>query len=83
MGYGVNIQGYGNGINVTDTYIDTKFNVVENNEFVGPYLRHGALIQYYAHNNLIKNNRFDDLLLDSIDMHGEDEYSNEICNNVA
>lgn len=83
MGYGVNIQGYGNNVNITDTFIDTKFNVVENNDFVGPYLRHGALVQYYAHNNLIKNNKFNSLLLDSIDMHGEDEYSNEICNNVV
>ena len=81
MGYGVNIQGYGNGFDVTDTYIDTKFNIVENCNFVGPYLRHGALVQYYAHNNLIRNNHFQDLLLDSIDMHGEDEYSNEICFN--
>ncbi|MCM1130868.1 MAG: right-handed parallel beta-helix repeat-containing protein [Roseburia sp.] len=81
MGYGVNIQGLGNGFNCTDTYIDTCFNVVEDCHFVGPYLRHGALIQYSAHNNLIQNNTFADLLLDSIDMHGEDEYSNEICNN--
>lgn len=82
MGYGVNIQGYGNGFDVTDTFIDTKFNIIEDNTFVGPYLRHGALVQYYAHNNVIRNNKFTDLLLDSIDMHGEDEYSNEICNNV-
>lgn len=81
MGYGVCIQGYTNGINITDSYIDTKYNIVENCNFVGPYLRHGALIQYYAHNNLIQNNTFQDLLLDSIDLHGEDEYSNEICNN--
>lgn len=81
MGYGVNIQGYGNDFNVTDTFIDTKYNVVENCSFVGPYLRHGTLIQYYAHNNLIQNNTYENLLLDSIDMHGEDEYSNEICNN--
>ncbi len=81
MGYGVNIQGFGNGFNCTDTYIDTCFNIVENNHFVGPYLRHGALVQYSAHNNLIQNNVFDNLLLDSIDMHGEDEYCNEICNN--
>lgn len=82
MGYGVNIQGLGNDFNCTDTYVDTRFNVVEECHFVGPYLRHGALAQYYAHNNLIHKNVFDDLLLDSIDMHGEDEYSNEICNNT-
>lgn len=81
MGYGVNIQGYGNGFDTTDTFLDAKFNVVENCEFVGPYLRHGALVQYYSHNNLIKDNKFTDLLLDAIDMHGEDEYSNEIVGN--
>ncbi len=81
MGYGVNIQGYGYGFDCTDTFIDTCFNVVEDCHFVGPWLRHGALIQYSAHNNVIRNNRFDDVLLDSIDMHGEDEYSNEIYNN--
>ncbi len=81
MGYGVNIQGYGNGYDCTDTYIDTCFNIVEDCHFVGPWLRHGALIQYSAHNNVIRNNQFDDVLLDSIDMHGEDEYSNEIYDN--
>lgn len=82
MGYGVNIQGYGNGFDGTDTFIDAKWNVVENCEFVGPYLRHGTLIQYTAHNCLVQNNTYTDLLLDSIDMHGEDEYSNEIRNNT-
>ena len=81
MGYGVNIQGFGHDFNSTDTFVDARFNVVENCKFIGPYLRHGALIQYYAHNNVIRNNQFDDLLLDSIDMHGEDEYSNEIYEN--
>lgn len=83
MGYGVNIQGYGNDFDITDTFLDTKYNIVEDCSFIGPYLRHGALIQYYAHNNVIRNNHFEDLLLDSIDMHGEDEYSNEIyCNEI-
>lgn len=81
MGYGVNIQGFGNNFDCTDSYIDTKYNVVKDCSFIGPYLRHGALIQYSAHNNLIQNNTFKDLLLDSIDLHGEDEYSNEICDN--
>ncbi len=80
-GYGVCIQGNTHDVDVTDTILDTRFNVVEECSFVGPYLRHGALIQYYAHNNLIHNNQFDDILLDSIDLHGEDEYSNEICHN--
>ncbi|RAP75682.1 right-handed parallel beta-helix repeat-containing protein [Paenibacillus montanisoli] len=61
---------------------DTYFNVVENNRFEGPYIRHGALIQYYAHNNLILNNVFDGTVYDSIDLHGEDEYLNEITGNA-
>lgn len=81
MGYGVNIQGLGNGFDCTDTFVDTCFNIVENCNFVGPWLRHGALIQYSAHNNVIRENKFQDVLLDAIDMHGEDEYSNEIYNN--
>ncbi len=81
LGYGVCIQGLTNNFDCTDTYADTRHNIIENNKFVGPYLRHGALVQYSGHNNVIRNNEFTDLLLDAIDMHGEDEYSNEIHNN--
>ena len=83
-GYGIDIQGYKNNYNdLVDGkgYLDTCFNVVTECQFVGPYIRHGALIQYHAHNNLIHKNTFKGTLLDSIDMHGEDEYSNEICHN--
>lgn len=81
MGYGVSIQGETHDVNRTDTILDTRFNVVEDCSFEGPYLRHGVLIQYYAHNNLVHHNTFHNILLDSIDLHGEDEYSNEICHN--
>ena len=81
-GYGVTIQGRGNGINDTDSTLDPVFNVVKNSRFIGDYLRHGVIIQYYGHNNLIEGNYFENILLDSIDLHGEDEYSNEICNNT-
>ena len=77
-GYGVSIQGSGYNTNWTDTAKDTVHNVVKNSRFIGPYLRHGVLIQYYAHNNLVEHNYFTGNLLDAIDMHGEDEYSNEI-----
>lgn len=80
-GYGVSIQGSGYGTDWTETTKDTVWNVVKNSSFIGPYLRHGALIQYYAHNNLIEDNYFEGNLLDAIDMHGEDEFSNEIRNN--
>jgi hypothetical protein len=81
-GYGVSIQGQANGLDYTDTNVDTLFNVVKNSTFEGPYLRHGVIVQYYAHNNLITNNNFENLLLDSVDLHGEDEYSNEISYNT-
>ena len=80
-GYGVCIQGETHDVDTTDTILDTRFNVVEDCTFEGPYLRHGVLIQYYAHNNLVHHNTLKDILLDSIDLHGEDEYSNEICHN--
>lgn len=80
-GYGVCIQGIGHDDDCTDTLYDACFNLVENCEFLGPWLRHGTLIQYYAHNNLVQNNTYDNTLLDAIDMHGEEEYSNELCNN--
>lgn len=80
-GYGVSIQ----GTPKTDQLgkgNDTYFNLVENNRFEGPYIRHGALLQYYAHNNLVRNNVFESTVYDSIDLHGEDEYLNEIVGNT-
>ncbi len=82
-GYGISIQGKTNGADLTGSTLDTLYNVVENCDIVGPYLRHGILLQYYAHNNLITNNRISDTLLDAIDLHGEDEYSNEISFNTV
>lgn len=81
-GYGVTIQGKAHNVDTTDTLFDAKFNVVEDCLFKGSYLRHGVLIQYFSHNNFVHNNTFEDILLDSIDLHGEDEYSNEICHNT-
>ncbi|MDF2645435.1 MAG: hypothetical protein K0Q73_1240 [Paenibacillus sp.] len=60
---------------------DTYFNVVRNNTFIGPYVRHGTIMQYYAHNNLIEHNKYQDITLDAVDFHGEDEYLNEVRNN--
>lgn len=80
-GYGVSIQGEGNGIDLSGKSNDAKDNRVENCQFIGPYLRHGVLLQYYANNNLITNNSFDNTRLDAIDLHGEDEYENEISYN--
>jgi parallel beta-helix repeat protein len=80
-GYGVSIQGVPK-TDRTGYRNDTRYNVVRNSVFQGPYIRHGALIQYYAHNNVIYNNNFENTILDSIDLHGEDEFLNEIYKNT-
>ncbi|MFS0870830.1 alpha/beta hydrolase fold domain-containing protein [Paenibacillus xylanilyticus] len=80
-GYGISIQGTAK----TDRLgfeNDTLWNVVEDSTFEGPYLRHGALIQFVAHNNVLRNNTFIGTKLDAIDLHGELEYLNEISGNV-
>lgn len=82
-GYGISIQGEGNGKNRLGYRNDSRFNVVEDCHFVGPYLRHGVIIQYYSHNNVIKDNMFENTRLDAIDLHGEDEYLNEVCGNTV
>lgn len=52
-GYGVAIQGI-QGIDRLGHRNDTHFNVVRDSKFEGPYLRHGVLIQNFAHNNQLK-----------------------------
>lgn len=79
-GYGVAIQGMAKR-DLTGKRNDTLHNLVENSVFEGPYLRHGVVIQYYAHNNAVKGSRFDRIALNAIDLHGEDEYLNEIYEN--
>mgnify|MGYP000320642903 CR=1 FL=1 len=82
-GYGVALQGQGAGINRIGNEDDSRNNLVENNIAIGPYIRHGILLQYYTHNNLIINNTLYKTALDGIDLHGEDEYRNEIYNNLV
>jgi hypothetical protein len=74
-GYGVSIQGNSLPDNLS------KFNVVEYCSFLGPYVRHGILLQYATHNNAVRYNLCDNTRLDAIDLHGEDEYLNEIYEN--
>lgn len=81
-GYGISIQGMGNGADLTGSNLDATENLVEDCTILGPYIRHGILLQYYAHHNLVTNNRIQDTLLDAIDLHGEDEYANEISYNT-
>ncbi|MDQ0896690.1 S-layer homology domain-containing protein [Paenibacillus sp. V4I7] len=80
-GYGVAIQGMAK-VNRLGYDNDTKWNLVENSSFEGPYLRHGALVQFVAHNNTIRNNQFTRTKLDAIDLHGELEYLNDIYGNL-
>lgn len=80
-GYGVSIQGLAKqDRNGYDN--DTLWNLVEDSRFEGPYLRHGALIQFVAHNNVLRNNEFIRTKLDAIDLHGELEYLNEVYGNT-
>ncbi|WP_413379201.1 right-handed parallel beta-helix repeat-containing protein [Alkalihalobacillus sp. 1P02AB] len=79
-GYGVTIQGI-QGIDRLGHANDTYFNIVKNSTFEGPYLRHGTLIQNFAHNNLIEKNNYTDNIHDAIDLHGQGEYLNEIRKN--
>lgn len=79
-GYGISIQGI-QGIHRLGHANDTYFNVVRNNSFEGPYMRHGTLVQNFAHNNLITNNLYTENIHDAIDLHGQGEYLNEISHN--
>jgi hypothetical protein len=85
-GYGFVIQGPTHNNAAKNPYLgdplqDTYFNILENNTSDSPYIRHAVIVQYWAHNNLITGNHFDETRLDAIDLHGEDEYANEISHN--
>ncbi len=74
-GYGILLQDRnGNDAGVTKS-------VVEGNHLKGPYLRHGVLLQAFSNHNEIKNNQFEEIRLDSVDLHGEGEHHNEIAGN--
>jgi hypothetical protein len=80
-GYGTSIQGMPK-VDRLGFDNDTYWNVVEDSTFEGPYLRHGSLIQNVAHNNTLRNNHYINTKLDSIDLHGELEYLNEVYENT-
>ena len=82
-GYGISLQGNGHGNDSYGLSRDSRFNLLENNTFTGPQIRHGIVIQYYSHNNLILNNTAHATTMDAIDLHGEDEYNNEIAYNTV
>ncbi len=87
-GYGFSIQGDRHRAAAANPFLgrpdqDTYFVVLENNETDTPYIRHSVIIQYWAHNNLVTRNRFEGSQLDAIDLHGEDEYANEVSFNTV
>ncbi len=82
-GYGISLQGDGHGNDSYGMPRDSRYNLIENNTFTGPQIRHGVVVQYYSHNNLIRNNTLLLTTMDALDLHGEDEYNNELCYNVV
>lgn len=82
-GYGIVFQGQNSSTteSVIGTNEDTLHNRAIGNKINGPYIRHGILLQYYAHNNLVKDNIISQTLLDAVDLHGENEFSNLIVDN--
>ena len=86
-GYGFVIQGSTHSSATTNPFFgdaakDTYFVTLDGNKTEGEYIRHAVIIQYWAHNNLVTNNEFVNNQLDAIDLHGEDEYANEISYNT-
>jgi parallel beta-helix repeat protein len=75
-----NLGGGGNGygINITNG-ADNCW--LDGNTLYG--LRHGVIVQFSAHHNLIEHNTAYDCTYDCFDLHGEDEYSNELRYNTA
>jgi large repetitive protein len=90
-GYGFQLSGLNdNSLDNLATYANPNINTLNDNYFNtidscttgNQYVRHAALIQYWAHNNQVLNCTFTATRLDSIDLHGEDEYLNEIMYNT-
>ncbi|WP_425004436.1 right-handed parallel beta-helix repeat-containing protein [Mycolicibacterium sp. S3B2] len=75
------LDGGGSGYGVIIDQVGSHNNWVRNNT-IGPVIRHGILIQS-AHHNLIESNTVTGAVSGAIDLHGEDEYSNEISYNTV
>ncbi|MGH8794743.1 MAG: right-handed parallel beta-helix repeat-containing protein [Stackebrandtia sp.] len=74
--------GGGEGYAVMIAYDTSSNNIVRGNQ-IGPDIRHGVLAQYSAHHNLIEGNTVTGASQDAFDLHGEDEYANELRDNTA
>ena len=75
------LDGGGSGYGIIIDQAGSSNNWIRNNE-VGPVIRHAILVQESAHHNLIEYNRITGAVSGAIDLHGEDEYSNEIAYNI-
>ncbi len=71
------LGGGGEGYGITIQQPGSDNNWVSGCE-IGPVIRHGILLQFSTHHNLIEYNTLDQNTEDAIDLHGEDEYSNEV-----
>jgi nitrous oxidase accessory protein NosD len=77
-----NLGGGGRGYGIALNYPTNHNNWIRHNT-IGPVIRHAILIQYEAHNNLVEHNLSVDNTEDAYDLHGEDEYANELRYNIA
>lgn len=75
------LDGGGSGYGILIDQSRSSNNWIRNND-IGPVIRHAILVQMSAHHNLIENNRITGTVSGAIDLHGEDEYSNEIRYNT-
>ncbi|NDV62272.1 hypothetical protein G0Q06_07420 [Puniceicoccales bacterium CK1056] len=77
-----NLGGGGRGYGIALNYPTNNNNWIRHNT-IGPVIRHAILVQYFSHNNLIEHNLAVDNSEDAYDLHGEDEYANELRYNTA
>jgi len=81
-GYGIVVEGRADPPDPGSAN-DSRHHVVVGNRLDGTHLRHGILLQFATHHNLIAENTIDGGVLDAIDLHGEGEYLNEIRGNTV
>ena len=84
-GYGFVIQGKKHSTASENPFLNTvddTYNcMIDSCTTKEPYIRYAVIRQYWTHNNLVTNCNFTSQL-DAIDLHGEDEYNNEISYNI-
>ncbi len=76
------LNGEGSGYGIIIDQSGSNNNWVKNN-VVGPVIRHAILLQFSANHNLVEHNTITGVVSSGIDLHGEDEYSNEIGYNLV